>query len=232
MKTSPFEYDPVLKFSGKERDHESELDYFGARYYNHTHSRFISVDPIINKEEALYNPQIWNLYSYFRNNPVTYLNPKGSVEIRINPPILVWESSKKIQKYSPTGAGYTIPKIEPEYEIIEKNGSYKIKVTINIDLEIHIPPPGDPIYGKHGMPKNPLELFKHEWTHFQIRMNQYFPIVYKDSMAVEMIKFPSEKFAISAMKFLYYKHNVIDKMRYQILDIVLDTWKDIKKGVF
>jgi len=79
LNTSPYEYDPVLKFSGKERDHESELDYFGARYYNHTHSRFISTDPIINKEEALSNPQLWNLYSYCRNNPVTYLDPDGRV---------------------------------------------------------------------------------------------------------------------------------------------------------
>ena len=27
-------YDPQLKFSGKERDVESGLDYFGARYYD------------------------------------------------------------------------------------------------------------------------------------------------------------------------------------------------------
>lgn len=84
LNTSPFEYDPVLKFSGKERDHESELDNFGARYYNHSHSQFISTDPIINKEEALYNPQLWNLYSYCRNNPVTYLDPDGRTDIKIN----------------------------------------------------------------------------------------------------------------------------------------------------
>jgi YD repeat-containing protein len=29
-------YDPALKFSGKERDTESGLDYFGARYYDHS----------------------------------------------------------------------------------------------------------------------------------------------------------------------------------------------------
>jgi hypothetical protein len=35
------------------------------------------VDPIINKTEALYNPQLWNLYAYCRNNPITYYDPDG-----------------------------------------------------------------------------------------------------------------------------------------------------------
>jgi RHS repeat-associated protein len=70
-------YDPKLKFSGKEREGYSDLDYFGARYYDHNSYRFISVDPIINKKEALKNPQLWNLYAYCRNNPITYLDPDG-----------------------------------------------------------------------------------------------------------------------------------------------------------
>jgi RHS repeat-associated protein len=70
-------YQPSLKFSGKERESKSEMDYFGARYYDHKRYRFISVDPVINKEEALVNPQLWNLYSYCRNNPATYLDPDG-----------------------------------------------------------------------------------------------------------------------------------------------------------
>ena len=70
-------YEPKLKFSGKERDEYTDLDYFGARYYNHSHYRFNSVDPVINKGEALYNPQVWNLYAYCRNNPITYSDPNG-----------------------------------------------------------------------------------------------------------------------------------------------------------
>jgi len=70
-------YQPSLKFSGKERESKSELDYFGARYYDHLKYRFISVDPVINKDEALANPQLWNLYSYCRNNPVTCFDPDG-----------------------------------------------------------------------------------------------------------------------------------------------------------
>jgi RHS repeat-associated protein len=70
-------YQPSLKFSGKERESKSEMDYFGARYYDHLKYRFISVDPVINKGEALVNPQLWNLYSYCRNNPVTFFDPDG-----------------------------------------------------------------------------------------------------------------------------------------------------------
>jgi RHS repeat-associated protein len=70
-------YNPKLKFSGKEREDYSDLDYFGARYYDHNSYRFISVDPIINKSEAMVNPQLWNLYSYCRNNPITFIDPDG-----------------------------------------------------------------------------------------------------------------------------------------------------------
>ena len=70
-------YNPKFKFSGKEREAYGDLDYFGARYYDHNSYRFISTDPIINKEEALANPQLWNLYSYCRNNPITFIDPDG-----------------------------------------------------------------------------------------------------------------------------------------------------------
>jgi RHS repeat-associated protein len=81
QKTWTNTYDPKLKFSGKEREGYSDLDYFGARYYDHKSYRFNSVDPIINKTEALYNPQLWNLYAYCRNNPITYFDPDGRESI-------------------------------------------------------------------------------------------------------------------------------------------------------
>jgi len=82
-------YDPKLKFSGKEREAYGDLDYFGARYYDHNSYRFISTDPIINREEALSNPQLWNLYSYCRNNPITYLDPDGRQFTGVYPPHLI-----------------------------------------------------------------------------------------------------------------------------------------------
>jgi RHS repeat-associated protein len=79
QKTWVNNYEPKLKFSGKEREGYSGLDYFGARYYNHRSYRFNSVDPIINRVEALNNPQLWNLYAYCDNNPVTFFDPDGRV---------------------------------------------------------------------------------------------------------------------------------------------------------
>jgi len=72
-------YDPKLKFSGKEREPSTDIDYFGARYYDHLKYRFLSVDPVINKKEAFANPQLWNLYSYCGNNPISNLRRRGQV---------------------------------------------------------------------------------------------------------------------------------------------------------
>ena len=77
QKTWTNTYDPKMKFSGKEREGYSDLDYFGARYYDHKSYRFNSVDPIINRVEALSNPQLWNLYAYCDNNPITFFDPDG-----------------------------------------------------------------------------------------------------------------------------------------------------------
>ena len=57
LKTWTNTFDPNPKFSGKEREKGyTNHDYFGARYYDNSSYRFISVDPIINKSEALVNP--------------------------------------------------------------------------------------------------------------------------------------------------------------------------------
>lgn len=65
------------KFIGKERDAESGLDFFGARYYGPTLGRFTSIDPIKLTVARLYDPQRTNLYGYCRNSPLKYLDPDG-----------------------------------------------------------------------------------------------------------------------------------------------------------
>lgn len=74
----------VYRFTGKERDIESGLDYFGARYFGSTMGRFMSPDP-----SGLYfadpaNPQSLNLYSYAQNNPLTNVDPTGLDCVHIN----------------------------------------------------------------------------------------------------------------------------------------------------
>ncbi len=64
------------KFTGKERDAESGLDYFGARYMSGAQGRFTSPDPQ-NAGGFPGDPQSWNAYAYARNNPLLYTDPTG-----------------------------------------------------------------------------------------------------------------------------------------------------------
>lgn len=61
----------------KERDAETGLDFFGARYFSSVHGRFTSADPIFFQNEMPTDPQRFNLYSYVRNNPLRFIDPKG-----------------------------------------------------------------------------------------------------------------------------------------------------------
>jgi RHS repeat-associated protein len=64
------------KFTGKERDIESGLDDFGARYYSNGLGRFITPDEP-GADQHRMEPQSWNLYTYGRNNPLVYIDPTG-----------------------------------------------------------------------------------------------------------------------------------------------------------
>ncbi|WP_083808423.1 phage head spike fiber domain-containing protein [Granulicella tundricola] len=89
--------DPYL-FTGKERDAESGLDYFPARYYGSNMGRWMSPDPIPwlgwqhppegsseeeeeeshkKFEEWIGNPQNLNMYAYVNNNPMSHTDPTG-----------------------------------------------------------------------------------------------------------------------------------------------------------
>jgi RHS repeat-associated protein len=67
--------------TGKERDAESGLDYFGARYYASNMGRWMSPDWADKPEAVPYsdlaNPQSLNLYGYVNNNPLSKADPDG-----------------------------------------------------------------------------------------------------------------------------------------------------------
>ncbi len=65
------------QFTGKERDAESGLDYFGARYLASTHGRWMSVDPEMGDPQ---NPQRLNRYAYVLNDPIKYVDADGRTE--------------------------------------------------------------------------------------------------------------------------------------------------------
>ena len=86
MQTSIYDCIPRLcicayRYTGKERDTESGLDYFGARYYGSGIGRFSSPDWSSTPEAIPYadtgNPQSLNLYSYVRNNPLRFRDFDG-----------------------------------------------------------------------------------------------------------------------------------------------------------
>jgi RHS repeat-associated protein len=68
------------KFTGKERDAETGLDYFLARYYSSVQGRFTSVDPLM-ASASVNEPQSWNRYAYVQNNPCKFIDPTGMKEI-------------------------------------------------------------------------------------------------------------------------------------------------------
>jgi RHS repeat-associated protein len=71
------------KFTGYERDIESELDFTQARFYNSAHGRFTSTDLIIISDGQVSNPQGWNLYAYVGNNPLAFTDPTGMERVRL-----------------------------------------------------------------------------------------------------------------------------------------------------
>jgi RHS repeat-associated protein len=72
------------RFNGKERDTESGLDNFGARYDASSLGRFMTPDwaakPVTVPYAKFGDPQSLNLYSYVENGPVNRIDADGHVE--------------------------------------------------------------------------------------------------------------------------------------------------------
>jgi RHS repeat-associated protein len=84
------------RFTSKQRDVESGLDYFGSRYYASSQGRFTGVDPLMSSAE-LGMPQTWNRYAYVLNNPLVIVDPNGEGWVWIDGKA-GWDASINSQK--------------------------------------------------------------------------------------------------------------------------------------
>ena len=68
--------DPRQRFTGYEKDSETNLEYAQNRYYANRLGRFTSTDPLM-ASGKVWKPQSWNRYVYVRNNPLNLIDPLG-----------------------------------------------------------------------------------------------------------------------------------------------------------
>ncbi len=71
--------DARYKYTGKERDAETNYDYFGARYYDARIGRFLAVDPHASAYPAL------SPFAYAGNNALAFVDPSG-MDSTVPPP--------------------------------------------------------------------------------------------------------------------------------------------------
>jgi RHS repeat-associated protein len=118
------------QFTSKERDVETGLDYFGARYYSGAQGRFTSPDEFTGGPDEYYefhnlaaqnptfyadptDPQSLNKYVYCYNNPLLYTDPDGHQGVRewsswAWNKVPSWESVKQTASSAKTTAVETV----------------------------------------------------------------------------------------------------------------------------
>ncbi|MFF2571040.1 polymorphic toxin-type HINT domain-containing protein [Streptomyces sp. NPDC058084] len=79
--TAPSVWPGKKGFVGGDIDESTGLVHLGAREYDPTTGRFLSVDPVVDFNE----PKQMNPYAYANNSPVTYSDPSG---LSIAPPVM------------------------------------------------------------------------------------------------------------------------------------------------
>ncbi len=102
-------------FTGKELDEDTQLYYFGARYYDPRTSVWQSPDPILAKYlegsgsgEGVFTPRNLNLYSYSHQRPIIAIDPNGE-EVVIYPSTLNgWRSAELAEVRRLRTAGHVI----------------------------------------------------------------------------------------------------------------------------
>ena len=119
------------RYVGKERDEETGLYYYGARYYAAWIARFVSVDPLQHKYPH-YTP-----YQYAGNKPISYIDLDGLEEAKkedTKQQETKQETPSKIIFENEEAKKYHLEKITPVYKKKE-DGSFKLDRKKNPILE-------------------------------------------------------------------------------------------------
>jgi RHS repeat-associated protein len=113
--------------TGKERDTETGLDYFGARYYGSNMGRFTSPDPKNLALRHLLDPQKLNKYSYVLNNPLASFDPDGQEEVKVTIRAFIPDSRFRYMGATWYGDGRSFSKAP--------NASSRAQVTMTIETD-------------------------------------------------------------------------------------------------
>jgi RHS repeat-associated protein len=111
------------RFQGKEKDSESGLYYFGARYYCCASCRFVSVDVVV---------QAWESpFAGMGNNPVKMVDPDGNLALDGDP-----EQTAKSNKESKSNADSQTPPGDPNAYVLPEHTVYgsELKARDNANL--------------------------------------------------------------------------------------------------
>jgi RHS repeat-associated protein len=129
----------TYKFTGKERDSESGLDNFGARYDSSQYGRFMTPDPVKISLNHLSNPQKWNKYAYVLNNPLSMFDPDGKQEVTITYRAFIPQANVGYGPFSGRGDNRTFS--------TQANASSRVSVTMHIETDPS-KNGGNPLIGK------------------------------------------------------------------------------------
>jgi len=131
------------KFTGKERDSETGLDYFGARYHDPVRGRFTSPDPASLGRRHVVKPQKWNRYSYVLNNPMKFVDPDGLEEIIVI--VNTFIPMPHITAPGVTGARY----FRGDNRRPGQRGTFRTHQRVKVETD-HLKNGGKPVVGRPG----------------------------------------------------------------------------------
>jgi RHS repeat-associated protein len=86
-------------YTGQEKDQETGLNYYDARYYDPHIHRFTQPDTLL---PDVYDPQQLNRYAYARNNPIKYIDPTGNFGIIPFLQSIYFSAVNLVARFAPT----------------------------------------------------------------------------------------------------------------------------------